>query len=216
MEAKPFTFACRPLIAAVLAVTALEAACAFILPGPWLLRTGAVRVLEAIVIIAVARIFYPDARLPGILPMEAAAGIKKGLIWSAGFGALAGISAAALYLAGYDPVRITGISLPKEPGQIIMLFFVGGVIGPVAEELFFRGVIFAALRRWGAAAAILGSSLVFVMAHFSNGGIAVTQAVGGLVFAFAYEIEKNLLVPITIHVLGNLALFAAGLLAVFV
>jgi membrane protease YdiL (CAAX protease family) len=28
------------------------------------------------------------------------------------------------------------------------------------------------------------------------------------VFAAAYEIEKKLLVPITIHVLGNLALFS--------
>jgi membrane protease YdiL (CAAX protease family) len=32
--------------------------------------------------------------------------------------------------------------------------------------------------------------------------------VGGLVFAVAYEIEKSLLVPITIHVLGNFAIFS--------
>jgi hypothetical protein len=36
----------------------------------------------------------------------------------------------------------------------------------------------------------------------------VTQVVGGILFAAAYEIEKNLVVPITIHCLGNLAIFA--------
>jgi membrane protease YdiL (CAAX protease family) len=61
----------------------------------------------------------------------------------------------------------------------------------------------------------LGSSIIFLLAHFSNGGIAVTQAVGGLVFAFAYEMEKNIIVPVVIHVLGNLALFATGLLPLF-
>ena len=36
---------------------------------------------------------------------------------------------------------------------------------------------------------------------------AIVQAIGGVVFAAACELEKNLLVPITIHCLGNLAIF---------
>jgi membrane protease YdiL (CAAX protease family) len=35
--------------------------------------------------------------------------------------------------------------------------------------------------------------------------------VGGVVFALAYEKEKNLLVPIVIHISGNLAIFALSL-----
>jgi hypothetical protein len=35
--------------------------------------------------------------------------------------------------------------------------------------------------------------------------------VGGIVFAVAYELEGNLMVPITIHVLGNTAIFALSL-----
>jgi membrane protease YdiL (CAAX protease family) len=31
--------------------------------------------------------------------------------------------------------------------------------------------------------------------------------IGGILFAVSYEVEKNLLVPITIHSLGNLAIF---------
>ena len=36
--------------------------------------------------------------------------------------------------------------------------------------------------------------------------------IGGILFAVAYEMEKNLLVPITIHVLGNLAIFTLALI----
>jgi hypothetical protein len=39
----------------------------------------------------------------------------------------------------------------------------------------------------------------------------LTQAVGGILFAVAYEVERSLLVPITIHVLGNLAIFSLSL-----
>jgi membrane protease YdiL (CAAX protease family) len=35
--------------------------------------------------------------------------------------------------------------------------------------------------------------------------------VGGIVFAIAYEKEKNLMVPITIHCLGNLAIFSLSI-----
>jgi hypothetical protein len=36
--------------------------------------------------------------------------------------------------------------------------------------------------------------------------------IGGILFAVAYELEKNLLVPIIIHVLGNLAIFVLALI----
>jgi membrane protease YdiL (CAAX protease family) len=32
--------------------------------------------------------------------------------------------------------------------------------------------------------------------------------VGGIVFAIAYEKEKSLMVPVTIHCLGNMAIFS--------
>ena len=88
-----------------------------------------------------------------------------------------------------------------------MLFLVGGFIGPVAEEMLFRGLVYNYLRRWGFWAALALSTLVFTVPHAGASGVPMPQIVGGLVFATAYEIEKNLLAPITIHVLGNLALF---------
>lgn len=215
METKAFTYYHRrPLILTIVVIIGLEAAAAFA-SGPWLVKIGLLRIIESIAIIGIARMFYPKAGLPGLIPPDFARGIKKGLIWSACFALGAAAVAAILLIAGYDPVKILNISLPAKTGRILLFFLAGGIIGPVAEELFFRGVIFAALRPWGAVAAVSGSSVIFLLAHLSNGGIAVTQAVGGLVFAFAYEMEKNIIVPVVIHVLGNLALFATGLLPLF-
>jgi len=61
-------------------------------------------------------------------------------------------------------------------------------------------------------AALLLSTAVFVMAHAIFQWIPLPQIVGGILFAAAYEKEKNLMVPITIHVLGNMAIFSIAIL----
>lgn len=60
---------------------------------------------------------------------------------------------------------------------------------------------------------VIGSTLVFVEAYPNLVPIPITQLIGGLVFATAYEIEKYLMVPILVHGLGNAALFSLLLLA---
>ena len=45
------------------------------------------------------------------------------------------------------------------------------------------------------------------MAAHSLSEVPVTQIIGGLACAVAYEIEKNLMVPIVVHVPGNTLLF---------
>jgi hypothetical protein len=56
------------------------------------------------------------------------------------------------------------------------------------------------------------STLLFVLSHPSRHTIPVPQMIGGILFAVAYEMEKNLLAPITIHILGNLAIFILALI----
>jgi len=51
-----------------------------------------------------------------------------------------------------------------------------------------------------------------VLAHPIFPGIPLPQVVVGIVFAVAYEIEGSLMVPITIHVLGNLAIFTLSMM----
>jgi len=135
-------------------------------------------------------------------------GLHRGFIWSAGFGLLAALGWAGLHLAGMDPVRFIQPGPVDRQATPALLFLVGGLIGPVAEEIYFRGLIYGGLRRWGFWPALILSTLMFSLLHAGAPGVPITQIVGGLVFAVAYEIEKNLLVPITIHVLGNLAIFS--------
>jgi membrane protease YdiL (CAAX protease family) len=135
-------------------------------------------------------------------------GLIKGLVWSAGFGILAVIGCALLHLAGFDPLRIIRPGPPALSPQPTLLFLVGGFIAPIAEEIYFRGLMYGYCRRWGFLPALFLSTLVFTLLHGSAPGAPIPQLVGGIVFTTAYEIEKSLLVPILIHILGNTAIFS--------
>ncbi|MCF8036336.1 MAG: CPBP family intramembrane metalloprotease [Desulfobacteraceae bacterium] len=211
METETLRYAWKPFAVSALAVIAIEIAARLALQDP-LLAAGAARVLDAAAIIAAARIFGPGAQLPGIMPPDIKSGLMRGMLWSAGFGGIAAVCGTILYLAGFDPLEMLSMNLPATAGGILVFFLVGGIISPFAEELIFRGLVFGVLRRWGLIVALLGSTAVFAWAHHTR-GIPVTQAVGGLVFALSYETEKNLLVPVVIHITGNLALFSLGLVS---
>jgi membrane protease YdiL (CAAX protease family) len=142
--------------------------------------------------------------------------LARGLLWSVAFGVLAALGFGLLYFAGTNPLEIIRTKLPEEKLAIILFFLIGGVVAPVAEEFLFRGIIYGFFRRWGVVTAVIVSMIIFVLAHAIVSRIPITQAVGGILFALAYEIEGNLMVPITIHILGNLAIFILGSGLVFV
>ncbi len=214
MEAETAGFSCKyelkPFAVVLLAVVVLEVFSRFFSDDP-LIATGIVRLLDAAVIIAAALLFGPPACLPGVVPPAAVKGILRGALWSAGFGCTAALLGALLYAAGFNPIELISFDILQPRERLFLFVAIGGIVSPFAEELIFRGVVFGMLRRWGAFAAVVGSTLIFAVAHNSS-GLPVTQAVGGLVFALSYEVEKNLLVPVITHISGNLALFAIALI----
>jgi hypothetical protein len=139
-------------------------------------------------------------------------GFKKGLIWSVSFGAAAGIGMLIIHLAGFKISGLFRMQLPAVSNRLVIFFLVGVLVGPIAEEIFFRGILYGFFRRWGVPTAIVLSTLLFVIPHTSGSIIPVAQLLGGVLFAVAYEIEKNLLVPMIIHCLGNLAIFTLALI----
>lgn len=181
--------------------------------GRPLLFIGAVRFAE---IAAVGFILFfsgkENFRVLGIAPDQILPGIKRGLIWSAGFGLVAAAGMLIAWLIGINPFEIFKAATPKGFENILLLFLVGGIIAPVAEELLFRGVLFTFFRRYGFWAALIISTALFVLAHSSR-NLPITQTVGSLVFAASYEIERKLMVPIVIHALGNMALFSLSFMA---
>jgi len=169
------------------------------------------RLLQILLIILIVVTWGKGLPSIGLAGSEMVSGLKRGLLWSAGFGAIVSIACVGLFAAGINPLTLIKAPLPTQTGDLILFFIVGGMVGPVAEEFFFRGILYSFLRRWGVVVAVFLSTLLFVLPHAIHQRIPITQVVGGIVFAVAYEVEGNLMVPIIIHVLGNMAIFTISL-----
>jgi membrane protease YdiL (CAAX protease family) len=214
MEAKKITL--KTLAASIAAVLMAElllrpaVSALFISPLPGIAIT---RIAEIVLLLVVVVHFEKSSRAIGLAPESMPAGIKKGLIWSALFGIVALFLILLLHAVGINALRMLYTPLPFSQLLVIIYLAVGGIIGPVAEEIFFRGILYGYLRRWGVYPAVVLSTAFFVLPHMNTGHLPITQLVGGIVFALAYEKVANLMAPITIHCLGNLAIFSIGILA---
>jgi hypothetical protein len=169
---------------------------------------GLLRIIQSILIMITAYRVDGNFRFMGLSLDRIKTGFQKGLLWSSVFGVITGIGFFVLHQNHIDPVRIFHVNLPREPFHALLFFMVGGLIAPVAEELFFRGILYGFFRQWGLLFAIFSSTMIFVLAHPDASYVQIT---GGIIFAISYEKEKNLIVPITIHSLGNLSLFSLSL-----
>jgi len=178
---------------------------------PMLILAGG-RLLQILLIVLIIMIWGKGFSSIGLVRSGMVSGLKKGLLWSAGFGAIASLVCMGLFAAGINSLTLIRIRLPRQTADLVLFFIVGGIVGPVAEEIFFRGILYGFLRRWGVIVALVLSTLIFVLCHPVSHGIPVTRLVGGLLFAAAYEIGGSLIVPITIHGLGNLAIFTLSLM----
>jgi membrane protease YdiL (CAAX protease family) len=209
MEANKITL--KTLTVSIAAVFAMEAVFRLALAGQTaspLPALGIIRCMEALLLVFIAGRFEKNPDAIGLSRSKMLPGLVRGLIWSVCFGIAAGVLFLVLFAAGINALKLVNTPLPSAPGQIFIFFLVGGVIGPIWEEIFFRGIIFGFFRRWGVFAAILISTALFVLPHYDGHHLPLTQIVGGIVFAAAYEKEKSLVVPITIHCLGNMAIFS--------
>jgi len=84
---------------------------------------------------------------------------------------------------------------------------------PIAEETFFRGFLFPALRvRWGTFWAALASGLLFALLHFNVGSV-VPFTVIGMLLAWAYVFSGSLWTAIGAHFAFNAIGFVAGVVS---
>ena len=97
-------------------------------------------------------------------------------------------------------------------GGALAMLFMGGIAVPIAEELYFRGVLYRWLRGisnpWLAG---LLSSAAFGALH-GEFSIAVATGVMGLVLAWFFERSRSLWPPVIIHIVNN----SVSILAVYV
>jgi membrane protease YdiL (CAAX protease family) len=165
-------------------------------------------------------VFRPNAlaALPSIPGRNAGRAVAAGLGW--GLLAWFGSSVVAF---GWDALlRQVGIETEAQAAEqaialvdpwIVVIAIV--VLAPIAEEVFFRGVVFNALRREGGRRwAYLGSSILFAVIHLSLLAL-VPIFLLGLALAWVYERTNNLLAPIAMHATVNAVSVALALLVRF-
>ncbi len=111
-------------------------------------------------------------------------------------------------LAGYEPPAhpLVEIFIEEEvraPWVIIYSVILGSVLGPVIEEIFFRGFAYSLLKaKWGRSWAMITTSLFFAFIH-QNEFAFLPIFVLGMGLAWLYELRGNLVAPIFMHVAHN-------------
>lgn len=86
---------------------------------------------------------------------------------------------------------------------IIAIVFAGVVLAPIAEEIFYRGMIYPLFRKylgttWGA----VGAGLLFGLAHWDLWR-ALPLAIGGAVLCYIYEKSGSIFVSMVAHGVWN-------------
>lgn len=89
---------------------------------------------------------------------------------------------------------------------LLILCFNNVIIGPIAEELTFRGCCFECVKKQSNTAfAVILTSVIFGVLHFGGGWHMLSCALAGAVFAFAYIFTKNIVYSIVTHMSCNAA-----------
>jgi membrane protease YdiL (CAAX protease family) len=124
-------------------------------------------------------------------------------------------TAAFVALVGASPNED---QLPKELGvddstaALVAVAFLVSVVAPIAEEFFFRGFFFTALKNWkGLWPAALITGLVFGAIHGSSADIAflLPLAFFGFALCMLYEKTGSLYPGIAVHCANNSVAFGA-------
>ncbi len=89
------------------------------------------------------------------------------------------------------------------------------VVAPIFEELIFRGILYSTLRaKFGVPASLIGSALIFALAHGYGPTAFLTVFWSGMLWAWIYERTGSLIPGMCAHAINN-GLVVFFLVAVF-
>ncbi|HEX9048356.1 MAG TPA: CPBP family intramembrane glutamic endopeptidase [Verrucomicrobiae bacterium] len=104
-----------------------------------------------------------------------------------------------------DQEAIELILAAKNPWLLAYLAFFAVIVAPLAEEFFFRGLLFSACKKFGwPKAGWAGVSLLFALIHFNLPTFLPLFAFA-LALTWLYETTEGLLAPMVAHALFNSA-----------
>lgn len=174
----------------------------------------------ALLLVSWLLVFRPGAlaALPSLPGRDPAGAILGGLGWGvvAWFGATA-VSIGVVWLLERFGIQAqpqaAEVAIQLVDPWLVVIAIV--ILAPIAEEVFFRGVVFNAwLRERGARWALIGSSVLFALIHISLVALLPIFLLG-LGLAWLYRRTGNLLAPIAMHATVNGISVALALLVRF-
>lgn len=162
----------------------------------------------ALLLVSWLLVFRPNAlaALPGFPGPDPSRAVRMGLGW----GVVAWLGASLASAVVVNVLQALGMEVEPQAAEqalelvepwVAVLAIV--ILAPIAEELFFRGVIFnALLRERGTRWAYIGSAALFAVIHLSIVALLPIFLLG-LALAWVYHRTGNLLAPIVMHAVVN-------------
>lgn len=141
---------------------------------------------------------------------------SAGALFGLGLYPLAVIVVGGIVLVILETLTGTTVRAPEQvpqdlsPVGLVLTIVYAVVIAPFGEELFFRGILFRALRdRFGFAVGAVGSGVAFGLIHYIPGPaidaalLMLVMTFVGAAFAFIYERRGAFAAPLAAHVTFN-------------
>ncbi len=113
----------------------------------------------------------------------------------------------ALDIEALQPESTVPFEVMRHPATIVLTGIAVIVTAPLSEEIFYRGLIFGGLQRWGFWPAALISGAVFSGVHLDTGSL-IPFFIIGVVLAWLFWRRGNLWESVAFHVLFNAASFS--------
>ncbi len=113
----------------------------------------------------------------------------------------------ALDIGVLQPESTVPFEVMRHPATIALTGIAVIVTAPLSEEIFYRGLIFGGLQRWGFWPAALFSGAVFSGVHLDPGSL-IPFFIIGVVLAWLFWRRGNLWESVAFHVLFNAASFS--------
>ena len=85
----------------------------------------------------------------------------------------------------------------------IILIISSGIVGPILEELLFRGIVYNDLKKFNMVKqSMILCTIIFAIFHGSISQIIYAYIIG-YVLIYLYKYTNNLIYPITFHIISN-------------
>jgi hypothetical protein len=130
-----------------------------------------------------------------ILPLRGAAAVAaEALTGRLSAGGLADVQRRLDIIAPAGPL----------PLNFALTLLGAGLLAPVAEELYFRGLIYGWFRsRFSLWPAVIVSSAIFALGHIDSIGVVASSFILGLLLALIFERSRSLWLSILVHAANN-------------